>query len=121
MITTTDYVNIFSIYFQDVLILFYLIIILTDTLDSIQPEVRSEDDLLPKNKQLFAKTVIMPETDVGDGDSANEFDLIYDTLDVVPKKSEQLDASLWKPPDRSSLVPVISIVCLLIFILICRD
>ena len=53
----------------------------------------------------------MPTSDVGIGDTASDFELIYDTLESVPKELQQLDTSLWKAPDRNSLLPVISIVC----------
>ena len=53
----------------------------------------------------------MPTADVSVEESTSEFELIYDTLEAVPSKSGELESSLWKPPDRNSLVPVISIVC----------
>ena len=91
--------------------------VLTITLP-VSVDVSDTYDTLDSNPEFEPKAEIrkhhtiedfLNQADVEDPDVSEDKDLIYDTLESVPLKKES-DSSLWEPPQRDSLVPVINIV-----------
>ncbi|KAI6654395.1 hypothetical protein LOD99_792 [Oopsacas minuta] len=81
-----------------------------DTLDSVPSEF--EPNVRYKKNIRIDEMVHMPPTDVENSEVPESLDLIYDTLESVPPQPPdqlQSDSSLWKPPIKTTLVPLIQI------------